>query len=110
MVDNTEEGLQRTMDRLSKTAKEYDMKINVKKTKTMVVSKKGGVKINIKVDGKKIEQVVKFKYLGAILSEDGRCLEDVKVRIGMAKDAFNKRKELLTKRFSKRVKSKLLRL
>ena len=109
MVDNTEEGLQRTMDRLSKTAKEYDMKINVKKTKTMVVSKKGGVKINIKVDGKKIEQVVKFKYLGAILSEDGRCLEDVKVRIGMAKDAFNKRKELLTKRFSKSVKKRIVK-
>ena len=32
MVDNTEEGLQRTMDTLSKTAKEYDMKINAKKT------------------------------------------------------------------------------
>ena len=56
------------------------------------------MKINIKVDGKIIEQVVKFKYLGAILSEHGRCSEDVKVRIGMAKDAFNKGKELLTKR------------
>src|SRR5919106_585908 len=73
MVDNTEEGLQRTMDRLSKTAKEYDMKINVKKTKTMVASKKGGMKVNIKVDRKIIEQVVKFKYPGAILSEDGKC-------------------------------------
>ena len=85
------------------------MKINVKKTKTMVVSKKGGVKINIKVDGKKVEQVVKFKYLGAILSEDGRCLEDVKVRIGMAKDAFHNRKELLTKRFRKSVKMRIVK-
>ena len=32
MVDLCEEGLQRTMDRLNKTAKEYNMKINVKKT------------------------------------------------------------------------------
>src|SRR5919106_4121377 len=109
MVDSTEEGLQRTMDRLNKTAKEYGMKINVKKTKTMVVSKKGGAKINIKVDGKIIEQVVKFKYPGAILSEDGKCSEDVKVRIGMAKDAFNKRKELLSKRFCKSVKKRIVK-
>src|SRR5918996_2553611 len=109
MVDNTEEGLQRTMDRLNKTAKEYDMKINVKKNETMVVSKKGGAKINIKVDGKIIEQVEKFKYLGAILSEDGRCAEDVKVRIGMAKDAFNKRKELSSKRFCKSVKKRIVK-
>ena len=109
MVDNTEEGLQRTMDRLSKTAKEYGMKINVKKTKTMVVSKKGGAKINIKMDGKKIEPVVKFKYVGAILSEDGRCLVEVKVRFGTAKDAFNKRKELLKKKFSKSVKKRIVK-
>jgi len=51
MMDNTEEGLKKTMDRLSKAAKEHDMKINVKKTKTMVVSKEGGVRTNIKVDG-----------------------------------------------------------
>ena len=75
----------------------------------MVVSKKGGVKINIEVDRKKIEQVVKFKYLGPILSEDGRCLKDVKVRIGMSKDAFNKRKQLLTKTFSKSVKKRIVK-
>src|SRR4051812_26998198 len=103
MVDNTEEGLQRTLDRLNKTAKEYDMKINAKKTKTMVVPKKGGVRSSTKVDGKKVQQITKFKYLGAILSEDGRCLEDVKARIEMAKDAFKKRKELPVKRFSKSI-------
>jgi hypothetical protein len=106
MVDNTEKGLQSIMDRLNRTAKEYDMKINVKKTKRMVVSKEGGVKISIVVDGQNIEQVTKFKYLGAIISEDGRCLEDVKARIGMAKDAFIKRRELMTKTFSKQVKKR----
>src|SRR5918996_5341667 len=62
MVDNTEVGLQRTMDRLNKTAKEYDLKINVKKTKTMVVSKKG-VKINIKVNGKKLNRLYNLSIL-----------------------------------------------
>ena len=42
------------MDRLSKTAKKYDIKINVKDTKNMVVLKKGGEKINIKSGWKEI--------------------------------------------------------
>src|SRR6476469_10369127 len=70
----------------------YDLKINIKKTKAMVVSRNGGQTVNITVEGQSVEQVSKFKYLGSLISEDGRCLDDVKTRIGMAKDAFNKRK------------------
>src|SRR2546426_12375859 len=40
MVASTEMGLQRLMDRLNAMAQKYSMKINIKKTKTMVVSKK----------------------------------------------------------------------
>ncbi len=39
MVSNTEEGLQSIMNKLNDTAKTYDMKINVKKTKTMIITK-----------------------------------------------------------------------
>ena len=53
--------------------------------------------MNITVEGQSVEQVSKFRYLGSLISEDGRCLDDVKTRIGMAKDAFKKRKELLTR-------------
>ena len=53
--------------------------------------------MNITVQGQGVEQVGKFRYLGSLISEDGRCLDDVKTRIGMAKDSFNKRKEQLTK-------------
>ena len=83
MVASTELGLQRQIDALNSTAKKYDMKINVKETKTMVVSKKGGVSVNILIDGERVEQVQKFKYLGAMMSEDGRSVGDVKARIGM---------------------------
>src|SRR6476469_7431713 len=97
MVNNTEAGLQSLMDSLNTTAKHYDMKINIKKTKAMVVSRNRGERVNITVEGQSVEQVSKFRYLGSLISEDGRCLDDVKTRIGMAKDALNKRKELLTK-------------
>jgi hypothetical protein len=86
------------MDKLNDTAKKYDMEINVAKTKTMVVSKTGGGKVDIKIEGKKLEQVMRFKYLGSIVTEYGRSLDDVKARIGIAKDAVKKNKEVLTKR------------
>ena len=38
-----------------------------------------------------------FRYLGSLISEDGRCLDDGRTRIGMTMDAFNTRKELLTR-------------
>ena len=94
------------MDALQEAATRYDMKINIKKTKTMVVSKQQGIKIEILVDGQRLEQVKKFKYLGALLTEDGRCTDEIKVRIGMAKDALSKRKELLTRRISKAIRKK----
>src|SRR6476661_7996372 len=89
MVANTEAGLQSLMDSLNTTAKHYDMKINIKKTKAMVISKNGRERVNITVEGQSVEQ---FRYLGSLISEDGRCLDNVKTRIGMVKVAFNKRK------------------
>src|SRR6476469_6199592 len=73
------------------------MKINIKKTKAMVVLRNGGERVNITLEGQSVEQVSKFRYLGSLISEYGRCLDDVETRIGMAKDAFNKRKGLRTR-------------
>ena len=109
MVASTEIGLQRQIDALNSTAKKYDMKINVKKTKTMVVSKKGGASVNILIDGERVEQVQKFKYLGAMMSEDGRSAGDVKARIGMAKTVFREKRELLTRRFSKSIRKRMVK-
>src|ERR1051325_7836440 len=39
----------------------------------------------------------------------GRSLTDGKIRIGMAKEAFNNRKELLTKRMRKALKKKIVK-
>jgi len=37
-----------------------------------------------------------FKYLGSMLTDDGRCTCGIKSRIGMAEAAFNKKKNLFT--------------
>ena len=75
----------------------------------MVVSRKGEGTVSIIVEGQRVEQVERFKYLGSVITEDGRCIEDVKQRIGMANDAFNKRKELLTKSMSKGFKKRMIK-
>ncbi len=110
MVSNTESGLQKLMDKLNETAKKFSMKINIQKTNTMLVCRDGGGVVNITVDGQRVEQVQSFKYLGSIISEDGRSLTDVKYRIALAKEAFNKSKELLTKGLSQTLKKRLVKV
>ena len=98
MMAGTQKGLQKIMDALQRTAQVYGMKINVKKTKTMRISRNGGEIVDIYIEGQKVEQVKKFKYLGAWITEDGRCEVEIRTRIALAKDAFTKKKELLSRK------------
>jgi hypothetical protein len=91
MIAGSEFGLQKIMDGLYTTALKYDMKINIKKTKVMRVSRGGG-DINITINGAKVEQVKSFKYLGHTITDDGRCETEIKCRIAQAKEAFGNRK------------------
>jgi len=61
------------------------------------------------INGNWIEQVKSFKYLGSTMTEDCRCETEIKVRIALAKEAFSKRRELLTKPFRKEVKKKIVK-
>ena len=45
---------------------------------------------------KQLDSAESFKYLGSILTDDGRCTCEIKYRIGMAKAAFNKKEVLFT--------------
>ena len=45
----------------------------------------------------------------AMITEDGRCDVEIKTRIGMAKDALNKRRELLTQRMDRTLKKKIIK-
>src|SRR6218665_2407444 len=82
----------------------------MKKKKDMKVSRKGG-EINITIDGEILEQVERFRYLhvGALIRNDGRCETEVKTRIGMAKNAFNQWKELLSKSLNKDMRKRIIK-
>jgi hypothetical protein len=42
------------------------------------------------------DKLESFKYLGSILTNDGRCTCEIKCRSAMAKAAFNKKRTLFT--------------
>ena len=60
MVAATEKVLQKLVSSLEETAR-YDMKIDVKKTKTMLVSKEEGGKVTVTIGRQLVEQVGSFK-------------------------------------------------
>ena len=88
IIAENEEDLQNLLNKITLTCEEYGMALNVKKTKTMVIDKKNSIVTNIYVNGEKLEQVKKYKYLGSWITEDGKCTEEVKNRTGQAKAEF----------------------
>ena len=68
--------------------------MNVEKTKVMRISRQPSP-VTITIDQKQLENVKCFKYLGSMLTDDGRCTCEIKSGIAMAKAAFNKKKNLL---------------
>jgi len=61
------------------------------------------------IDQKQMENVECFKYLGSILTNEGRCTYEIKSRISMAKSAFNKKKTLFTRKLDLNLRKKLVK-
>ena len=84
------------------------MEMNVEKTKVMRISRQPSP-VTITVDQKQLENVKCFKYLGSMLTDDGRCTCEIKSRIVMAKAAFNKKKNLFTSKLDLNLRKKLVK-
>ena len=65
-----EEQLQAIVESLDKTCIRYKMEISAEETKLMTNSA-NGIQREIKVKGQKLGTVTSFKYLGAIVSDEG---------------------------------------
>jgi hypothetical protein len=61
------------------------------------------------INQKQLENVESFKYLGSILTNDGRCTCGIKCRIAMAKTAFNKKRILFTSTLDLELRKKLVK-
>ena len=72
------------MGRVSRASEKAGLYLNVGKTKVMTTGDIGAVT----VDGKDIEVVTKFVFLGALITEDGLCEKEVRRRIAMGNAAM----------------------
>jgi hypothetical protein len=82
--------LQGMIDKLIEIGRCYGMEMNVDKTKVMRISRES-FPVTFMIGQKQLENVESFKYLGSILTNDGRFMREIKFRIAMAKAAFNKK-------------------
>ena len=72
--------------------------MNAKRTKTMVFSKSSNPpnsNTRIHIEGKLMEKVQTFTYLGALMTGDGRSEKEIKRRINIAKRTFKKNRNSL---------------
>jgi len=87
MVTETAKDMQQSLATFNEILKRYLMKINIRKTKVMVVSKESRVPIvKIKLDNKIIDQKQQHTYLGSILKSDSRCSVEIRHRIARMKN------------------------
>ena len=91
LLAESQEDLQRLLDVMVAESERKGLSINCKKTESMVISKKKEAPTcNLKVKDKIVKQVSAFNYLGSTVTEDSRCVSEVKRRIALAKSAFSK--------------------
>ena len=96
------------VNRLVDTGRKYGMEINIDKSKVMRVSRSNEL-LQIKVNNRELKEVDHFKYLGSVLTRDGYCTREIKMRIAIAKEAFNRKMSLLTSKLNIGLKKKLVR-
>ena len=99
--------LEALVESLDKTCTRYKMEISAEKTKLMTNSA-NGIQREIKVKGQKLGTVTSFKYLGAVVSDDGSKPE-VLSRIAQATAAITKLKPIWRDNISLGSKMKLMR-
>ena len=83
---------------MAEESKKRGLSINCKKTECMVISKKDSPRCELYLEGPLIKQIEKFIYLDSILTEKAKCDPEVKSRIALAKDAFQKLEHFLKNR------------
>ena len=86
LLAGTKEDLIELVGRVRRASEKVGLYLNVGKTKVMTTGDIGAVT----VDGKDIEVVMQFVFLGTLITEDGQCENEVRRRIAMGKAAMGR--------------------
>ena len=110
LVSDSRDGLQELVTAAKIESEKAGLGMNVKKTKTMVVTRQEeDIQANIKIENETLEQVNSFKYLGQTITPDGRNENEIKIKIAIAKNRFQQMYQVLTsKRISMKLRHRLL--
>ena len=77
--------LQRLVNKAGRVCKKRKLTVNMEKSKVMKVSKTGDqIELNISLDGRIMEEVNAYRYLGVDVTNDGKMNEEVNHKIGEA--------------------------
>ncbi|GFR84161.1 endonuclease-reverse transcriptase [Elysia marginata] len=83
------------------------MEINAKRTKTMYIERDTKA-LTITVGNAVLEQVLKYSYLGQMITEDVATLKDVQIRSEKTRQKFWENKELLPSNVGLNTKKRIL--
>ena len=95
LIADSEQNLQELLNVANRASEQNGLKININKTETLVVSKNEVPVCSIRAGDQNVKQVDSFKYLGSLITSDGRCIKEIKKRIAVAKTSFLNMKTLL---------------
>ena len=96
LLSDSKEGIENLTRTLSQEASKVGLKINVEKSKGMRLHINDDTAIE--VEGRDLEDVDKFTYLGSELRKDGDIRGDVRIRIGKAGAVFRSLNKLWSNR------------
>ena len=98
LLAESEEDLQKLLDVVVVESERKGLNLNCKKTECLVISKTESSRCILKVNDRVIKQTFSFNYLGSIITEDARCVNEVKRRISVAKSTFSTSNNILRHR------------
>ena len=99
LLSNTPVGLQRLLDRLVEYCRKWSMQVNTEKSKVMVFSNGGTTRRGEAwfFEGKKLEVVRKFRYLGLLFGSSGQWTQQIEGAKKLTKMAAGRVKRFLYK-------------
>jgi hypothetical protein len=96
ILADSEKDMNNMLHILEKVLSKYKLKINKAKTMVMKICKKSqGRTVQVGIRNDRVKEVQEFCYLGSIVTNDNRCINEVKKRIAIAKLGFQNKKILI---------------
>ena len=89
LIAKSEQDLQTLTSGIHLASEKFGLKINCEKTKTVAISRERTA-VNIRIGQSAVEQVEDFVYLGSVITQDGKCEEDIRRRIGKASSVMGR--------------------